>query len=347
MNADTPSACGYRWPAEWERHQATWIAWPHNHDTWPGHFQGIPEIFADLTRAIARFEAVHILAGGKRVREQAQAMVGDLPQVTLHDIPTNDAWARDYGPTFLQSGDGSHIAAVHWQFDSWGGKYPPWELDNAVPDRMAEIFPWPHFEGPAVLEGGAIDGNGQGVVMSTESCLLDVRRNPMVTQRDMERILSSYLGAERVIWLPGRPMAGDDTDGHIDQLARFVGPHQIVLATENDPNDVNYTPLAENTTRLEKIRETSWPELEFTPLPLPQPIFFDQHRVPASYCNFYFVNDGVIIPQFDDPADEVALATLARLFPQRQVVGLPARHLIWGLGAFHCLTQQQPTVARA
>jgi agmatine deiminase len=342
VNAETPSECGYRWPAEWEAHEATWIAWPHNHDTWPGHFEGIPEIFAALIRAITRFEPVHILAGGQRVMQQAKAMVGDLPEVTLHDIPTNDAWIRDYGPTFLGNRHTSLITAVHWEFDSWGGKYPPWDLDNAAATRMAEIMKWRSFDGPAVLEGGAIDGNGQGVVLTTESCLLDVRRNAVITRRDMERILSDYLGAERVVWLPGGAIAGDDTDGHIDQLARFVGPQHLVVATEENEEDENYAPLAENLARLTKIRELSWPELDVTRLPMPKPVYFEQQRVPASYCNFYIVNGGVIVPQFDDAADHQALETLTRVFPRREVVGLPARQLVWGLGAYHCLAQQQP-----
>jgi agmatine deiminase len=344
VNPVTPLAAGYRWPAEWEPHAATWIAWPHNRDTWPGHFAGIPDIFARLTRTIARFEPVHVLAGGQRVMEQAQSMVGELANVTLHDIATNDAWLRDYGPTFLHHRNRAEIAAVSWQFDAWGGKYPPWELDNAAAVKIAATAAWPTFEGPAVLEGGAIDGNGQGVVVTTESCLLDACRNATINRREMERILRDYLSAQHIIWLPGGAIAGDDTDGHVDQLVRFVAADRVVVAVEENDQDPNHATLAENLERLTQLRKTRWPDLKISQLPMPRPIYFDQRRVPASYCNFYLVNGGVIVPQFDDVADRQAVEVLSQLFPHREIVGLPARQLVWGLGAYHCLTQQQPAV---
>jgi agmatine deiminase len=344
VNSDTPSQCDYRWPAEWERHAATWIAWPHNHDTWPGHFAGVPEVFTELIRTVSHFEPVHVLAGGQRVMEQAQLMVGDLPQVTLHDIATNDAWVRDYGPIFLSHRHHAQIAAVNWQFDSWGGKYPPWDLDNAAAAKIAKTVGCSTFEGPAVLEGGAVDGNGQGTIMTTDTCLLDSRRNATINRRNMQRILAEYLGAKQVIWLPGGSIAGDDTDGHVDQLARFVAPEHVVLAFEENDQDENYAPLAENLTRLATFQQENWPDLQISRLPMPEPIYFEQQRAPASYCNFYIVNGGVIVPQFGDDADQQAVEVLSQVFPNRQIVGLPARQLVWGLGAFHCLTQQQPAL---
>lgn len=347
MNAnDTPQSLGYRWPAEWEPHAATWIAWPHNVDTWRNRFASIPSCFATIVRELVRFEPVRVLVGGDEVRRQAEEMVGDLDHVALYDIPTNDAWIRDYGPMFVQPGGQGDMAAVDWQFNSWGGKYRPWDLDNAVAERLARQLRIRRFSPRLVIEGGAIDGNGRGTVLTTESCLLDPRRNARVNRHGMEEWLRRYCCAREVIWIAGGPIAGDDTDGHVDQLARFVSPRQVVVAVENNRRDENHQPLQTNVRMLQNYRDSHREPLEVIQLPMPSPIHIEQRRVPASYCNFYIANRCVLVPTFDDAMDVEAIRILQALFADREVIGIPARDLAWGLGAIHCLTLQQP-VARS
>jgi agmatine deiminase len=342
-DAATPRELGYRWPAEWEPHAATWLSWPHNRETWPGKFEPVPEQFADLVRTLARFEPVNVLAGGDEVMRQARRLVGDVPGVTLWDVPTNDAWCRDHGPTFLLSKKAAEPAAmVDWEYNAWGGKYPPFDDDNAVPRRINERLQRRRFSPGVVLEGGSIEGNGRGLILTTESCLLDPRRNPGVTRRQMEGVLRDYCCAEKVLWLTGGAIAGDDTDGHVDQIARFVAPDTLVVTVESDAGDENYAPLAQNLRELESMTNEADRPLKLVPLPLPRPIVSGGQRLPASYTNFYIANGVVVAPQFDDPADGLVLETLAPLFPGREVIGLPARDLVLGLGAFHCLTQQEP-----
>lgn len=335
-----PAALGYRMPAEWEPHAATWLSWPHNRDTWPGRFEPVPTVWARFIATLAAQEPIHVLAGGAEVMAQARAMVGQLAHVTLHDIPTNDAWTRDHGPIFL-TGRRLPLAVVHFGYNAWGGKYPPYDLDAQVPRRVAELLGCRRFEAPVILEGGAVDVNGSGSVLVTEQCLLHPNRNPGITRQQMERVLADYLGAPHVIWL-GQGIAGDDTDGHIDELARFVGPRRVLAAVEPDPRDENYTALADNLRRLALATDEQGCPLEIAKLYMPRPKFVGSQRVPASYANFYIANRLVVVPQYDDPADEQALAVLREAFPDRRVVGQRALDLVWGLGAFHCITQQQP-----
>lgn len=337
----TPTQLGYRWPAEWEPHAATWLAWPHNRDTWPGKFDVVPPQFARFVRTLAEFEPAHVLAGGEAVMAQAKSLVGDVTNVTLHDIETNDAWCRDHGPTFLVGPPDAPPALVDWKHNAWGGKYPPFDKDNAVPGKIATLLGRQRFDPGIVLEGGAIEGNGHGLVLTTQSCLLNPNRNGPISRERMERYLADYLGAEKVLWLSAGAIAGDDTDGHIDQLARFVNPCTIVAVREDNPDDENYEPLQACFGELADMTDQHGKPLTVIPLPLPKPLYVNNQRLPASYANFYIANNVVIVPQFDDPADAAALAMLAELIPDRQVIGLPAADLAWGLGAFHCLSQQQ------
>ncbi|MHB1034850.1 MAG: agmatine deiminase family protein [Pirellulales bacterium] len=339
---ETPVSLGYHMPAEWEPHAATWLSWPHNRKTWPGKFEPIPHLWATLVRTLAEFEPVHVLAGGGEVMAEAQAMVGQVPNVTLHDIPTNDAWLRDCGPTFLV-GPGRPPALVGWRYNAWGGKYPPFDSDERIGRILAERLGRRPFEPGIVLEGGAIDPNGCGTILTTEQCLLNPNRNPHLTRADIECYLADYCGARHVLWL-GEGIAGDDTDGHIDQLARFVGPSTVVAIVEDDPADENYRPLQDNLARLRTMTDQDGRALEIVTLPMPRPIHYENRRVPAGYANFYIANGVVVVPIYDDPADQVVLATLARLFPGRQIRGLGAIDLVWGLGAFHCVTQQEPAL---
>ncbi len=338
---NTPAALGYRFPAEWEPHAATWLSWPRNPDTWPGKFAPIPGIWQELVRTLSEFEPVHILAGGDAVMAEAQRFVGDLAKVTLHDVPTNDCWARDHGPMFLAGPLGGEPALIDWGYNAWGGKYPPFDLDDQVPRHVAAITRRRRFEPGIILEGGAIDVNGLGTVLTTEPCLLNPNRNPQLSRVEVEQYLREYLNIRKVLWLGGG-IVGDDTDGHIDELARFVGPRTIVAAVEDDPSDANFAPLGENLERLRSFTDQDDQSLEIVTLPMPRPKFFGEHRLPACYLNYYVANGVVVVPTFDDPADAIALATLGRLFPTRQIRGIRAIDLVWGLGAFHCITQQQP-----
>jgi agmatine deiminase len=330
-------------PAEWAPHAATWLAWPHNRDSWPGKFEPIPGVWARLARTLAEFEPVHILAGGEAVMAEARRLVGNVPGVTLHDVPTNDAWTRDHGPTFLVGPPGSEPALVDWGYNAWGGKYPPFDLDDQVPRRLARLTGRRRYEPGIILEGGAIDPNGAGALLTTEECLLNPNRNPGLSRQEIELYLRDYLGARHVLWL-GRGIVGDDTDGHIDELARFVGPRTVVAAVEDDPRDANYEALADNLRRLRAMKDQDGRPLEIVPLPMPRPLFQGDTRLPASYCNFYIANGVVVVPRYGDPADAQVEQTLARLFPDRQIRGLPATDLAWGLGAFHCITQQEPAL---
>lgn len=345
MPEPTPAQLGYRMPAEWEPHAATWLSWPHNRDSWPGAFDPVPDIWARLTLTLAEFEPVHILAGGSDVMADARQHVGHLPRVTLHNIPTNDAWMRDHGPTFLVGPTGAPPALVDWQYNAWGGKYPPFDADNAVPQRLAKLLKRRRFSPGIVLEGGAIEPNGCGTFLTTEQCLLNPNRNPGLEHDAIETYLRDFLGARHILWL-GDGIVGDDTDGHIDELARFVDPTTVVAAVEPDPTDENHAPLADNLRRLRTMTDQDGRPLEIIELPLPRAMFHGSQRLPASYMNFYIANGVVIVPQFDDPpADARACDTLARLFPTRQIRPQRAVDLLWGLGAFHCITQQEPALS--
>jgi agmatine deiminase len=337
---ETPASLGYRWPAEWEPQAAVWLSWPRNPATWPGKFEPVPAEYALFARAIADYQRVHILAGGT-VLEQARQLVGDVPNITLHDVATNDSWCRDHGPSFL-AGRGLPPALVDWEYNAWGGKYPPFDLDNQVPQHVAAITGRRRFVAGIVMEGGAIEGNGQGTILTTESCLLNPNRNPHLSRADVERYLADYLACRKVLWMKGGEVSGDDTDGHIDQLARFVAPRTVVCAVCNDPNDDDYGPTQQNLAELQSMTDQDDRPLEIVPLPLPAALYHTDQRLPASYCNFLIVNGAVLVPQFGDrTADDRACGILRELMPQHDVRGLPSLDLVWGLGSFHCLSQQE------
>jgi agmatine deiminase len=341
MENDTPRSLGYRMPAEWEPHAATWLAWPHKRESWPGKFEPIPLVYQKLVEALTPFEHINILAGEPLVMEQAQALIGELPNVTLWAIPTDDAWIRDHGPTFLVGPPGQPPALVDWGYNAWGGKYPPFDLDDVVSQHIGRRQGRRIFEPGIILEGGAIEVNGRGTLLTTEQCLLNPNRNPQLGKAEVERYLREYVNVTNILWL-GRGIEGDDTDGHIDELARFVNETTVVAPLEDDKSDPNYEPLRENFDRLKTMKDERGRSLDIVPLPMPRPMHHDGQRLPACYCNFYIANGSVIVPQFDDPADARAIDLLRSLFHGREAIGLPARDLVWGLGAFHCITQQEP-----
>jgi agmatine deiminase len=344
-----PSQLGFRMPAEWEPHEATWIAWPHQRDDWPDKFGPIPWVYAEIVRHLHDSEEVRILVNGSRSEQSARSVLEKLPlrseRISFWRIPTDRVWTRDYGPLFITTP--GQCALVKWWFNGWA-KYPDWERDHAAARTIAnrlKLKSWqPQINGyEVVLEGGSIEVNGQGLLLTTEECLLGEvqQRNPGFGKQEYEQVFAEYLGVSKVLWL-GRGIAGDDTHGHIDDLARFVGPRTVVTAVEEDRGDANYEPLQENLQRLCGFTGLDGQPLEVHRLPMPAPVWFAGQRLPASYANFYIANDRVLVPTFNDLNDRRALDILAGLFPGRKVIGIHAVDLVWGLGTLHCLTQQQP-----
>ncbi len=348
---------GYSMPAEWETHSATWLTWPHNENSWPGKLDKIPSVYVSWIRYLVEGENVHLNVNDSVMEAEAKALLKkggvDLSRVSFHHFPTNDSWMRDCGPIFvkktmgnspespLKLRGGDSLAITHWGFNKWGGKYPPWDLDIRIPQLIADYLQLPSYTPGIIMEGGSIEVNGQGTLMTTEACLLNKNRNPHLSQKEIEKFLSDYLGVTHFIWL-GDGIVGDDTDGHIDDLARFVNPTTLVTVVEDDPQDENYKILQDNLKRLQGIKDQNGKNLTIVSLPMPGVVEYEGQRLPASYANFYIANKHVIVPTYNHPNDSKALSILQKLFPERQVVGLDATDLIWGLGAFHCLSQQQP-----
>ena len=337
-------------PAEWAPHAATWLAWPHQASDWPGKMAPIPWVYAEIVRHLHRREHVHILINDAGMRNQARKCLAkagvDLAQIDFHRWQTDRVWTRDSGPTFLVGPNGEK-GLVDWRFNAWAN-YPNWKNDDAIPSRVAKTTGLPIWrpmfgERRIVLEGGSIDVNGQGLLLTTEECLLsDVQcRNPGMTRADYERVFSDYLSAKKILWL-NRGIAGDDTHGHIDDLARFVAPRRIVTVVEANSNEENYAPLQENLERLRGMTDPDGSKLEVIPLPMPSTVVFNGQRLPASYANFYIANGLVLVPTFNDENDRKALGILAELFPDRDVVGIHCVDLVYGLGTLHCMTQQEP-----
>ena len=342
--ANTPAALGFRMPAEWEPHAATWLAWPHERRDWPGKLATIPWVYGEVVRHLVPGERVRILVRDARTERAARRVLDragvDATRVDFYRVPTDRSWTRDFCPLFVRR-DGE-VALTNWKFNGWA-KYANWRRDDAVPDRLARLLGRRQWKLDVVLEGGSIDVNGRGTLLTTEECLLSPiqARNPRLTQAELEDVLGRHLGVQKVLWL-GRGIAGDDTHGHVDDLARFVDARTVVVVAEDDQSDVNYEPLLENRERLAGMTDQDGAPLRIVTLPMPAPLVFDGQRLPASYANFYVGNDAVLVPTFNDPRDRDALATLAALFPSRRVVGIHAVDLVWGLGTLHCMTQQEP-----
>ncbi|TFG83615.1 MAG: agmatine deiminase family protein [Chromatiales bacterium] len=333
-------------PAEWSSHQATWFSWPHNEDTWTDYLPAVERILADAVAALTTGELVRINVRDSGHSYHVQKLLaGKAPpdKVVLHQFPTDDSWCRDHGALFVtrNPGDGPTLKALDFQYNAWGGKYPPFDLDNGIPKRMAEALGVPFETIPMVLEGGSIEVNGRGTLLTTEQCLLNPNRNPTLRRDQIEAQLKELLGVSLILWL-GDGIAGDDTDGHIDDLTRFVAEDLVVTVVEQDPADENYAALKENRERLEGLKLADGRPLRVLELPMPAPLFRGSDRLPASYANFYVGNRVVLLPTFNCPADEEAAAMLARCFPGRRIVSLDCRDVVVGLGTFHCLTQQVP-----
>jgi agmatine deiminase len=340
-------------PAEWEPHHATWVGWPHNASDWPGKLGAVAWVYGEIVRALARGEIVRILVTSAPHERQARHVLERvgvrLERVEFFRFPTNRGWTRDFGPVFVRRArPRPELAIIRFRFNAWA-KYPDWKKDDRVPERVAaklelRLFSSRVSDRDVVLEGGSIDVNGRGTLLTTEECLLDPAvqvRNPGLSRGDLETVLRDQLGVTNVLWL-GNGIAGDDTHGHVDDLCRFVDPRTVVLCRETDSRDANYRALAENRERLEGMRLEDGSNIEVVPLPMPAPLYFDGQRLPASYANFYIANGAVLVPTFNDPQDRMALGILADLIKDRPVVGIHAVDLVWGLGTLHCLTQQEP-----
>ena len=352
---ETIAAQGYHMPAEWEAHAATWLGWPHNRTDWPGKITPIHWVYGEMVRKISPGEKVHILVQTPALQKKAETILRrigvDLSQVVFFQIPTNRGWTRDMGPIFIKRNQPMpEVAIAGFHFNAWA-KYPDWELDSRVAQTVAKLTgrKWlpVHYKGRhVVLEGGAIDVNGSGTVLTTEECLLDPLvqvRNPGFDRSDVEQVLKNVLGVSNVLWL-NKGIAGDDTHGHVDDLCRFVNRDTVVLCHEPNGSDPNHAILEENRERLEGFRLEDGGKINLVRLPMPEPLTYDGYRLPASYANFYIANDAVIVPTFNDPNDRIALGILAELFTDRKVVGIHAVDLVLGLGSLHCLTQQEPAV---
>ena len=345
----TPAQHGFSFPPEWFAHQATWISWPRPEGiSFPGRYHEAIEDIAGLIRVLAAREEVHLNVPNENYRRIVSEFLKErrvpLRRVFFHYIPTNEAWARDHGPAFVlrQRRGKSEAAIVDWGFNAWGGKYPPWDADDAVPTRIADELKLPVFYPGIVMEGGAVDFNGAGTVLTTTSCLLNNNRNPGRSQAEIETYLCDYYGQRHVIWL-GEGIDGDDTDGHIDDLARFLDERTIVIGIESDKTDPNYALLQHARRALDTARDQDGRPFAIVELPMPKPMSIDGQRVPATYMNFYFANRALLVPTFGQrDRDRRAIAILQEHLPKREVIGVDCRRLIWGLGAIHCFTQQQP-----
>jgi agmatine deiminase len=353
LGSNTPRSCGFRMPAEWERHEATWMVWPQNSTDWPGKFAAIPWVYADIVRHLSQVETVHLVVHDQTIEDRAKGVLKktgvNFSNVRFHQWPTNRGWTRDSGPVFVRNKENSEIAVTNWKFNAWA-KYEDWLLDDQLPTYIAHHLELKQWSATAkgkriVLEGGSIDANGAGVLMTTEECLLSKvqERNPGLDRADLELAFGEYLGIEKVLWL-NRGIVGDDTHGHVDDIARFADASTIIAAVEPNKSDPNHQPLQENLVRLREAQNIDGQPFRIFELPMPAPVIFRGQRVPASYANFYIANDLVLVPTFNDPKDRIALQILSDVFPNRQVVGIHSRDLIWGLGALHCMTQQQPAL---
>lgn len=358
----TPKEQGYYMPAEWARHEATWLTYPKNPDSWPGKIETIYPSYHLFVKTLAESEHVHINVDDQKmadhVSSELQSIGTDMSRVSLHLIPSNDAWCRDHGPAFLilnseirkSKSEIPPRAIVNWNHNAWGGKYP-YELDTKVPLRIFDYLNspskseemWKLFEPGIIMEGGSIDVNGCGDLLTTTSCLLNPNRNPHLNQDQIEGYLRDYYGVDNIIWL-GDGIVGDDTDGHVDDLSRFVTPDTILTVVEHDTWDENYEPLQKNLRMLNRCRLANGKQPTIVEMPMPDVVFYDNQRLPASYANFYIANDKVIFPTYRCLADNEAAYILEALFPDREIIGIDSTDIVWGLGSFHCLSQQMPAI---
>ncbi len=343
MNPNTPKALGYSFPPEWAKHEATWLSWPHKEESWPGKIETIYEPYCQFIKIVARGEKVRINVRDEEMKISAighlQKAEADLSQIEFYFNESNDAWCRDHGPAFVLRAN--EKAVVDWGYNAWGGKYPPFDLDDVIPTKIAHHFNLPLFTPDIVMEGGSVEFNGAGTILTSTACLLNKNRNPHLDKEQIETYLKEFYGAEQILWV-GDGIVGDDTDGHIDDITRFVNEDTVLTVVESNPLDENYLLLQENLVALKAMRLPDGRPLNIIKLPMPSPVIHEDTRLPASYANFYIANSAVIVPTFRDVNDKIALEIIQNAFPDREVVGIDSTDIIWGLGSFHCLSQQEP-----
>lgn len=340
----TPKDLGFRFPAEWEKHESTWLSYPHNENSWPGKIETIFPSYNLFVKHLAEHETVNINVEDEAMKEKIEEQLGEIDakmqNIRFHFFRTNDAWCRDHGPAFVVKAN--QKAIVNWDYNAWGGKYPCAE-DNLVAMKIANALELEAFHPHIVMEGGSIDVNGSGTLLTTTSCLLNPNRNPQLSQAQIEEKLCQYYNVENIIWLSDG-IEGDDTDGHVDDLTRFVASDTVVTAVEENKDDENYAPLQENLSLLNKARLENGKQLNVVELPMPSAVVWDDMRLPASYANFYIANGIVVVPTYRCKNDERALEVLQAVFPDREIIGIDSTDIIWGLGSFHCLSQQEPAL---
>jgi agmatine deiminase len=344
---DTPREAGYAFPAEWEKHEATWLSWPHKEASWPGKIESIYGPYCEFIKVVAAGEKVRININDEETKafaiEHLNKVGADLGNIEFFMHPTNDAWCRDHGPAFLLNADRSKKAVIDWGYNAWGGKYPPYDLDDVIPTTIAQHYRLPLYTPDIVMEGGSVEFNGAGAILTTTACLLNENRNPHLNKAQIEQYLLNYYGAEQILWL-GDGIVGDDTDGHIDDITRFANEDTVLTVVEENEADENYTLLQENLETLKEMRLLNGKALNIITLPMPSPVIHEETRLPASYANFYIANEAVVVPTFRDKNDQRALDIIQGAFPDRKVVGIDSVDIIWGLGSFHCLSQQEPAL---
>ena len=343
-----PRQLEYSMPAEWAPHRATWLSWPHNQETWPTQLERVRDAWVQMILALSPHEKVYLLVNDDPTQQDVSVRLkragAVVENIAIMKIPTIDVWMRDYGPTFVvRNRQDSPLAINDWIFNGWGGKYKVYEHDDRVAKDIAELLGVPVFAHPVVLEGGAIEVNGAGICLTTEQCLLNENRNPHLSRAEIEQFLKDSLGVSEIIWL-GQGVVGDDTDGHIDDIARFVNATTVVCAVADDPEDTNYAPLQDNFERLKGARDPNGSRLNIIGLPSPRPVVYQGARLPASYANFYIANEVVLVPIFDDPCDRNALGIISEVFQTRKAIGIRCTDVVAGLGAVHCVTQQEPEI---
>jgi len=342
-----PSTSGFHSPAEWHKHTATWLSWPHKEASWPGKIDLIYPRYCEFIKVISEGELVRINVKNEQMaafaKQQLLVAGVDLRRIEFFEFETNDAWCRDHGPAFLINTETKQKAIVDWGYNAWGNKYPPFDLDDVIPTKIGERFGLPVYHPGIVMEGGSVDFNGAGTLITSTACLLNVNRNPHLNQQQIEEYLQNYYGVEQVLWV-GEGIIGDDTDGHIDDTVRFVNEDTVVTVIEEDKNDANYQLLQDNLEMLKKMRLPNGKQLNIVELPMPREVIYEDQHLPASYANFYIANSAVVMPTFRCDRDAIALDILQGCFPDRKVVGIDSTDIIWGLGSFHCLSQQEPEV---
>ncbi|MFL9485538.1 agmatine/peptidylarginine deiminase [Chitinophagaceae bacterium LWZ2-11] len=346
-NTNYPALSGFVFPAEWHPHTATWLSWPHKEASWPGKIAAIYSPYCKFIKAVTEGETVCINVADTAIQQFATAQLlkegVDLSKIKFFLNPTNDAWCRDHGPAFLINEKEGKKAIVDWGYNAWGGKYPPHDLDDVIPTLIGKELGLPVYHPGIVMEGGSVEFNGKGTLLTTTACLLNPNRNPHLNQQQIEKYLQNYYGVEQILWI-GDGIVGDDTDGHIDDITRFVNEDTVVTVVEHDKNDDNYAPLKENLETLHKLRLLNDKQLNIVELPMPAAIEYEDQRLPASYANFYISNAAVVVPTYRDKNDDKALQILTDCFKDRKVIGVDSTDVIWGLGSWHCLSQQEPAI---